>query len=294
MDLVEEQVGLGPRVPGTGPHDILAGRLEEALRAAGAEVHPQPFRVRFRGVTLECRNLVGIFRASGGPAADSASGRGKPLLLGTHYDTRVRADRDADPARREEAIPGANDGGSGTAILLHMLPRLGAGGLDRDVAVAFFDAEDLGNIDGKEFALGSAHLAAHPVGGFAASEAIILDMVGGTGMVLDIDAHVLHHEPSMLLTGSIFRSGIVRGWLPFAGDKPQRVKEIISDHTPFAEKGIASCLLIDIDYPEWHTHADLPAAMAAESLETIEEALWLSLLPPQGSDRHSSRVSADP
>ncbi len=277
MRLVEEQVALGPRVPGTAPHDILAG-LVEALRSAGAEVHPQEFRVPFRGRRLSCTNIVGVFRTAGGAAA----GQHRPLLLGTHYDTRVRADRDPDAARREEAIPGANDGGSGTAILLHMLPRLGSVDLARDVAVAFFDAEDLGNIDGKEFALGSAHLAAHPVGGFAPGEAIILDMVGGAGMVLDIDAHVLRHEPSMQLTATLFRAGIARGWTPFAGDKPRRVKGIVSDQAPFAERGVATCLLIDIDYPEWHTHADLPSAMAEESLQVIEEALWLSLLPRRG------------
>ena len=278
MRLVEEQVALGPRVPGTAPHDMLADRLAEAIRAAGGEVHQQEFRVPFRGKRLSCRNIVGVFRATRG----TPSGRGRPLLIGSHYDTRVRADRDPDPARREEAIPGANDGGSGTAILLHMLPRLGAAGLDRDVAVAFFDAEDLGHIDGKEFALGSAYLAAHPVGGFEPGEAIVLDMVGGAGMVLDIDAHVLRHEPSMLLTGALFRAGTARGWQPFAADKPHRVKGIISDQAPFAERGVATCLLIDIDYPEWHTHADLPAAMAGGSLAIIEEALWLSLLPPGG------------
>jgi glutaminyl-peptide cyclotransferase len=278
MRLVEEQVALGPRVPGTAPHDTLAARLEEQLRAAGAEVHLQGFRVPFRGARLSCTNMVGIFRAGRGAHA----GEGQPLLLGTHYDTRVRADRDPDAARREEPIPGANDGGSGTAILLHMLPRLGAADLARDVAVAFFDAEDLGNIDGKEFALGSAYLAAHPVGGFQPGEAVVLDMVGGAGMILDIDAHVFRHEPSMQLTGSLFRAGIARGWVPFAGDKPHRVKGIISDQAPFAEKGAATCLLIDIDYPEWHTHADLPSAMAEGSLAAIEEALWLSLLPRPG------------
>jgi hypothetical protein len=158
-----------------------------------------------------------------------------------------------------------------------MLPRLAGGSRARDVAVAFLDAEDLGNIDGKEFALGAAWLAAHPVQGFAPSEAVILDMVGGRDMVLDIDAHIFGHEPSRTLTAGIFRAGTARGWAPFAGDKPNRLKGIISDHTPFARAGMASCLLIDIDYPEWHTQADLPDAMSEASLGIIEEALWLSL-----------------
>jgi glutaminyl-peptide cyclotransferase len=270
MRLVEEQVALGPRVPGTAPHDELSRRLERDARRFAPEVTVQEFRVPFRGKNLSCRNVVAVFRAPGPAAA------GPPILLGSHYDTRIRADREPDPARREEPIPGANDGGSGTAILLHMLPVLSKG-VARDVAVAFLDAEDLGNIDGKEFALGAAWLAEHPVPGFAPADAVILDMVGGRNMILDIDASFLGHEGSRTLAGAIFRAGAGRGWRPFIGEKPHRVKGIVSDHTPFGRRGVAACVLIDIDYPEWHTQSDLPSAMDGESMAVIEEALWLSL-----------------
>jgi len=98
-------------------------------------------------------------------------------------------------------------------------------------------------------------------------------------MILDIEAGALRHPPSLALTASVFRSGVDRGSRPFTGEKPSRVKEIISDQAPFAAQGLAACLLIDIDYPQWHTHADLPAAMSGESLAAIEEALWPLLLP---------------
>ncbi len=278
MALVREQVALGPRAPGTRAHELLADRLEAALRACGCEVVIQPFTVGFRGRGLPCRNVVGVFRASRG-STDPAAAPAPPLLLGTHYDTRLRADRDPDPNRRGEAIPGANDGGSGTAVLLHMLPALARQRLAGDVAVAFLDAEDLGNIDGNEFALGAAWLARHPLPGFSPQEALILDMVGGRDMVLDIDAHILGHSPSRKLTSEVFAAGSSRGWKPFAGEKPRRLKYIVSDHTPFAAAGVASCILIDIDYPEWHTQADLPEAMSEESLGIIEEALWLWMSP---------------
>ena len=55
-----------------------------------------------------------------------------PILLGAHYDTRPFADEEADPALQLQPILGANDGGSGTAVLLglaqylhdHAEPRL--------------------------------------------------------------------------------------------------------------------------------------------------------------------------
>lgn len=284
MRLVEEQVSLGPRVPGTPPHDALARRLEERLRDHGAEVTVQEFPVEFRGAFLACRNIVGLFRASvpSGGAADSAVGSAvdspaPAVLLGSHYDTRIRGDRDPDPSRRELPIPGANDGGSGTAVLQHMLPRLSRKRLACDVAIAFLDAEDLGNIDGKEFALGAEWLAGHPLDGWAVQEALILDMVGGRDMVFDIDAHILHHPSSRTLTTEVFGIGMSRGWQPFTGDKKDRLKYIVSDHTPFLRRRIPACILIDIDYPQWHTQADLPEAMSAEALGVTEEALWLFL-----------------
>lgn len=277
LSLVEDQVALGPRAPGTGPHDQLAGRLEQCLREQSAEVRVQEFSVMFRGTRLRCANIVGIFRARG-----DSSLRGSAVLVGTHYDTRVRADRERDPARRECPIPGANDGGSGTAVLLHMLPWLARARLARDVAIAFFDAEDLGNIDGKDFSLGAEWCAGHPAAGFAPAEMIALDMVGGRDMILDIDAHSMAHPGSRKLTKEIFQLGLAREWQPFTRDKPDRVKYIVSDHYPFIRRGTASCLLIDIDYPQWHTQDDLPQALSAESLGITEAALLLFLSRPPG------------
>ena len=276
LDLVRAQVDLGPRVPGSEAHARLEVMLAAGLRAASAEVSVQEFAVTFRGTTLRCANVIGVFRARGGKPGAAA-----PLLLGTHYDTRPRADREADPVAREAPIPGANDGGSGTAILLHMLDGLSRHGLDRDLIVAFFDAEDLGNIDGGQFAQGAEHLAANPPRGLSPSEVIALDMVGGAGMVFDIDAHALRHPPSRRLTRELFRCGAEKGYRPFLGDKPQRLKLIVSDHYPFIRRGIASCILIDIDYPQWHTHGDGLHALSAESLGITEAALWLFLSRPR-------------
>lgn len=274
---MEDQVALGPRAPGTGPHDQLARRLELRLRENGAEVTVQEFAVTFREITLQCANIVGVFRARA-----HLSGGGSPVLAGTHYDTRVRADREADPARRECPIPGANDGGSGTAVLLHMLPWLSRAELTRDVGIAFFDAEDLGNIDGKDFSLGAEWCAAHPVAGFAPVEMVALDMVGGRDMILDIDAYSMEHHASLKLTREIFRLGFAQGWEPFTRDKPERVKYIVSDHCPFVRRGTASCILIDIDYPQWHTQDDLPGALSADSLGITEADLQLFLSRPPG------------
>jgi glutaminyl-peptide cyclotransferase len=282
IELVERQVALGPRVPGSAAHDRLADELAALLDGAGAAVHVQSFKARFHGRTVPCRNVVGVFRC-GAPAAPM-------ILLGTHYDTRPIADREPDPALRGVPIPGANDGGSGTAVFLFLLDWLRgmAGGLGCNVAVAFVDAEDLGDIDGNPFSLGAEVLAADPPASIGRpDEVIVLDMVGGRDMVLDVDGHVLQHPPSLELARGLFRLGTSLDLAPFVREKPERVKYIISDQWPFLRRGIPACLLIDLDYPEWHTQADLPAAMSGDSLAAIAAALkpWLSR--PRAKGRRS-------
>jgi glutaminyl-peptide cyclotransferase len=283
IGLVERQVALGPRVPGSAAHDRLADELAARLEGAEAEVLEQPFEAWFHGRTVTCRNVVGVFRCRAPEA---------PLvLLGTHYDTRPIADREPDPGLRGVPIPGANDGGSGTAVFIHLLDWLhgAVGGLGRDVAVAFVDAEDLGDIDGNPFSLGAEHLAADPPPAVGCpDEVVVLDMVGGRDLVLDIDGHVFHDPPSFELTACLFRLGTSLDLAPFAREKPERVKYLISDQWPFLRRGIPACLLIDLDYPEWHTQADLPAAMSGDSLAAIAAALkpWLSR--PRAKGRRSS------
>jgi len=232
----------------------------------------QEFSVDLPGRRAACTNLIGSFPGSRGCRSPRNA-----LLLGSHFDTRPQADREAEPARRRRPIPGANDGGSGTAVLLHLLPFLAEGRHERDVTVVFFDAEDVGDIGGNPFALGARRFVEEaPVE--LPREAIVLDMVGGRGLRLDVDAHILHHPPSLELTRRLF--GLGQGVGAEAFGAWEKLRYIISDQYPFMAAGVAACLLIDLDYPQWHTQEDLPEAMAAESLATVAGVLRRFLLLP--------------
>lgn len=277
LELVRWQVALGPRWPGSEAHRLLARELAERLEEHAAEVHRQAFCVRLPAGTAKCANLTGIFR----PSSPTAAGRLPPLLVGTHFDTRLIADREPNPALRNRPIPGANDGGSGTAILLSLLPELSrmaaSGELEREVRVVFFDAEDVGGIAGHPFSLGAWRYARYPPLP-PPGEALILDMVGGRGLQLDVDAQVLEHRPSLELTLRVFAAGRIVDAGVFRGAKWKR---IICDHYPFLRVGIAACLLIDLDYPEWHTHSDLPQAMSERCLATVSGAVMRFLREPR-------------
>lgn len=272
LALVRRQVGLGPRCPGAPGHRALRELLAAQLEAACDERVTQEFRLELPWGAAACANLAGVIRCpSSAP----------PLLLGTHFDTRWLADREPDPARRGLPIPGANDGGSGTAVLLGLLPVLARlrreGRLEREVQLVFFDAEDVGGIAGLPFSLGARRwVRDFPLR--RPGEALVLDMVGGRGMELDVDAHALGHPGSLRLTREVFALGRGLDGGVFRGRK---LKAVISDHFPFLRAGVPSCLLIDLDYPEWHTQADLPEAMEGRSLATIAAvALRFLLRPP--------------
>jgi Zn-dependent M28 family amino/carboxypeptidase len=153
-------------------------------------------------------------------------------------------------------------------VLLYLAGRLADAPLRREVQLAFFDAEDVGDIDGNEFSMGARYLADHPVGQ-RPSEVVALDMVGGRDMILDRDGHATRHPPTLALTRELFRIGAELALPAFTRSKPHQWKYIISDHFPFLRKGIPSAILIDIDYPPWHTHGDVPAAMDGGSLAAV-------------------------
>jgi len=100
-------------------------------------------------------------------------------LLGAHYDTRIFADLEPDPLLREEPVPGANDGGSGVAVLLE-LARILPEKLPVPVQIVFFDAEDNGGIEDWDWILGSRAFVEHIDN--PPSAVIIVDMVGDMKM----------------------------------------------------------------------------------------------------------------
>jgi hypothetical protein len=265
LGLVEWQVSFGCRYPGTAVHRRFVDALAEKMRPFLTDVHYQDFTINFLNRQALCTNLIGVKKAH-------LPVRKGPLLVGAHFDTRARADNETDPVLRERPILGANDGGSGVAVLLDLLQFISLHHFSRDLYVVLFDAEDVGSIDGLDFATGAKYLAAHPLPGIP-EEVIVLDMVGGRDMVFDVDLHMLEKEKSQCLAKDIFTLAKERNFFPLLQAKKNKYKYIVADHYPFHACGIASFVFIDIDYPEWHTQRDLPEAMSEESLVMMREFL---------------------
>jgi len=259
---IEYQVALGPRIPGSDAHQKIQDWMLQELEGSGWETEVQNSMIEGQQVS----NIIGKY------------GKGEPwIVLGAHYDTRIHADLDPDLSKTLEPVPGANDGGSGVAVLLELARQLpahlqGADGSDPEVQatiwLVFFDAEDNGRIEGWDWILGSrafvAGLQSDP------DAAVIVDMVG------DKNLKIYQEENSDdQLKREIWDSAAGIGY----GDYflPYEKYAILDDHVPFLEAGIPAVDIIDFEYAYWHTTADTPDKVSAESLEIVGKTIlaWL-------------------
>ena len=249
---VEYQLSLGPRIPGSPAHDQVIEWMQSELAKNGWTVELQETTQSGQPV----RNVIAK-RGSGSPWT----------IVGAHFDSRMRADQDSDPARHNDPVPGANDGASGVAVLLELARTLPAD-LEGQVWLAFFDSEDQGNLPGWDWILGSRALANSLTDKPGA--VIVVDMIGDASLNIPQERN---SDPG--LTAEIWdtaaRLGYHNAFLPQPG------YSMTDDHTPFLQKGMRAVDIIDFDYPYWHTTQDTADKVSAESLKIIGDTVgtWL-------------------
>jgi hypothetical protein len=250
---LEAQVAAGPRIPGSEGHRRVREYLERELARCADRVQVHRFAAvsPWDSTTVTLENVVAVF-------GEKSSQR---LLLGAHWDTRPESDRDPDPARRSDPVPGANDGASGTAVLLEVARALAADPPRIGVDLVFFDGEDSGVNDQPEtFALGSQRFVAdHPA--YRPSLVVILDMVGRRGSRFLREANSdLAARPAVTTIWGIAGDLGVEAFVDSAGPS------MWDDHIAFLQAGIPAVDVIDPTDPAWHTSADLPRNCSAEAL----------------------------
>lgn len=253
---VAAQVSLGPRIPGTPAHQAAIDYFVDELTQADWEVELQEVEVDGHLI----RNVI----------AKRGSGKGGWVIFGAHYDSRMAADQDSNPANHNTPIAGANDGASGAAVLLELarsLPKT----LDREIWLAFFDAEDQGNLPGWNWILGSSALAASLSDTNLPESVIIVDMIG------DADLNIyMERNSDGEITRKIWETAAELGYAQqFI---PELKFSMIDDHTPFLQRGIPAVDLIDFDYPYWHTTQDTVDKVSAASLNIVGDTLYQWLI----------------
>ncbi len=253
MRHVVTQMEMGPRVVGTEAH----ARVVEWIRG---EAEAQGWQVEIQETTWQNQPVRNVI---------AKLGSGTPwVIIGAHFDSRMVADKDLDPEKQTQPVPGANDGASGVAVLLELarvLPR----DLDKQVWLVFFDSEDNGRLPGWDWILGSRAFVDALEG--TPDSVVIVDMIG------DADLNIYKERNSdPELTDEIWQIAAEAGY----GEQfiPELKHSMLDDHTPFLEKGIRAIDIIDFDYPYWHTSEDTADKVSAHSLEAVGETLRLWLL----------------
>src|SRR5687767_1832778 len=153
--LLTDICSIGPRNHGSESKLKAETWIQEKLREAGAEVSVHEFTYTPKsGVAESFRNIIGRVRPL----------EKRMVLVGTHYDTRSWADRDPHSELRSIPIIGANDGGSGVAVMLEMARGWKDDPPSVGVDLIFFDGEEFGR-EGvlNDYLLGSkAFVRDHP------------------------------------------------------------------------------------------------------------------------------------
>ena len=261
------QCDAGPRIPGTPGHravrDLIIAELSRRADSVATQEWGQSIlRGPGAGTTLPMCNILARFNGTAAPAAAQPC-----LMLCAHWDTRPVADRDPDPHRRSLPVPGANDGASGVAILLEMARLLAAEPAPFPLILAFWDGEDLGeNWYGSR--LYARQSEREDMRGWYPRRSILLDMVGKRDLRCVTETASIAQAPALWreVHEAARALGLERH---FFG----RACRIGDDHIHLARAGIESIVLIDFDYPEWHTTGDTPQRCSPDSLAIIGRVL---------------------
>lgn len=246
------QVSLGPRTPGSEAHEKAIDYFRSELQKANWQVDVQ--YVEVNGQPL--KNVIA--RRSDVPPK---------IILGAHYDSRLMADKDPDPKKQQEPVPGANDGASGAAVLLELgrtLPRNSV-----PVWLVFFDGEDQGGIPGwEDWSLGARGFV--DTFSLKPRAVVIVDMVGDYNLNIQKEK-----QSNQRIVDEIWQVANDLGYGQYFLDEQKYT--ITDDHVPFLEAGIPAVDIIDIQYRYWHTSYDTPDRVSPFSLGVVGSTLqvWL-------------------
>jgi Zn-dependent M28 family amino/carboxypeptidase len=254
---VDAQLAFGSRAPGGTGHQRAGEWLDSMLRSRADTVILDDWtHVTSHGDALQLRNVLARFN----PSAD------RRILYVAHWDTRPRADG-RHSTDTTVAVPGANDGASGVALLLGVADALRAKPSTLGVDLLFADGEDFGSFDDStETLLGSRRYARQIEASRRPAFAIVWDMVGDRDQDFVQEGFSLTAAPDLVqyvwtIAGNL---GYGSRFLDKAG------AALVDDHVPLQRAGIRAIDVIDLDYgPDnaWHhSPMDTRERLSSESL----------------------------
>lgn len=274
---VKQQIDFGPRVPGSTGHNACRQYLVNELTRHGAQVVEQPFVGKvFTGETFKMTNIIGSFGLE----------KEQRILLLAHWDTRPFADEESAAELAKKPILGADDGGSGVAVLLEIARQLGSQPDAPGVDILFVDGEDYGN-EGEEasWCLGSTHFSQNPhKPNYHPEYAILLDMVGARGAKFYWEGFSRMYAPHILSKVWQTASDLGYGELFVHADG----SGLTDDHVPLIKHAqIPAIDIVNFDPTRqkgfgthWHTHQDNIDIIDKDVLQAVGEVVLKVIQTP--------------
>ena len=250
---VERLAAIGPRPAGSPAGARTRRYIVDALKAAAVSVRVEAFEADTPHGRLAMANVVAVLPGR----------RPGVILIGGHYDTKWF---------RELMFVGANDGGSSTALLIELARRLRERPREYTYWIVWFDGEEARETwTATDSLYGSRRMAAELARARRLPRAVIVaDMIGDRDLAIRRES-----GSTSWLTDVIWASAARLGYSTHFLQDSLAVED---DHAPFIRLGIPATLLIDFDFPPWHTAEDTLDKVSAKSLEIVGKVI-LDALP---------------
>jgi glutaminyl-peptide cyclotransferase len=255
-------VEIGPRSPGTPGALEAQSYIKKELRQLGLEVKEQTFSADTPLGEKTMQNIIAVI-----PGRSDAV-----LLLAAHYDTKYF---------EKIKFVGANDGASGSAILLESAHCIQPKKFGPSIWLVFFDGEEaLAYWSERDSLYGSRHFiqSLKDSGELGHVKAmILLDMVGDAHLSIESE-----RNSTPWLRDIVWEHAHRLGFSKAFTSAPARIDD---DHIPFLREKIPALDIIDFRYgPDsrsnefWHTSEDTLDKVSPDSLEIVGKVV-LSALP---------------
>ena len=271
---IQKQVDFGPRFLSSPGWAKCSAFLENKLKTYTENVIVQKAPTKtYDNKKHTLKNIIASFSPE----------KNNRIVLMAHWDTRPIADYDT--INQNQPILGANDGGSGVAVLLELArifclqkPNIG-------IDLILFDAEDYGQPENSKYpimenswCLGSQYWGKNPHKvNYYAKYGILLDMVGAK------DAAFYHEELSAYFAPNIINKVWKIGHNLGYGKHfvYQKSPQIMDDHYYVNTlTGIPTIDIIEHDpttehnfNKHWHTHGDDMNNVNKETLKAVGQTL---------------------
>ncbi|HUX84480.1 MAG TPA: M28 family peptidase [Chitinophagaceae bacterium] len=266
---VATQVRFGPRIPNTPAHEACRQWLVSRLKGWADTLYVQNTTVKaWDGSTLPCNNFIASFN----PAASTR------ILVLAHWDTRPFSDQDS--THKTSPFDGADDGGSGVAVILEAAREMKLTHPSIGVDLLLVDVEDYGK-DGVDnsYCLGTQYWASHPhIPGYTANYGICLDMVGARGAQFYMEAISKQDAPGPQLT--FWNTANQLGYSAYFSFTP--TQDAIEDDHQYVNTLIHIPTFDVIDLrnnpsnpfpPFWHTQQDNLGVIDQNTLKSVGQTL---------------------